>query len=244
MRIAALIILVLPVSALSEGRRPFTGTLYSVQSSASLDYRCVLGENERLRCELVQTTVEQSPRIEEIRLASAQLIEQFLDGENPFNNEECASVDETRTDILPEFSEIADEIMAAGQEICKSQSIESVKNFTALIESIEQRTCKVRSKTFQQTFKETSAGNWVNNAEPEGLCGVVRLDRFQRVDSESPNHLTKWTYRAESLITTPDGPGTSLLQCSDIEAEPIDFDERMQARQMDCRIVEFEYPWE
>ena len=109
-----------------------------------------------------------------------------------------------------------------------------------LTESIEARTCRVHSQKFSQTFKETSPGNWVNVAEPSGPCGVVRLDRFQRVDPLKEGSLTFWNYYSEKRITTPDGLGVDApIQCSSLDETPYEYVWQQQDHIMDCRYIKF-----
>jgi hypothetical protein len=108
-----------------------------------------------------------------------------------------------------------------------------------LTESIEERTCRVRSQTFEQTFKETSPGNWLNVAEPHGPCGVVRLDRFERSEPVTDMALAFWNYYSEKKITTPTGLENGVIECSALDEAPYEYVWQSQSHVMDCRYIKF-----
>jgi len=132
------------------------------------------------------------------------MVREFTAGNYPFNEEECGSLNGLDSRLSsPEALSMGEEALAeitqfakVVEEIWATQTIESVEKLVDLTESVEARTCRINTQNFSQTFKETSPGNWSNVAEPGGQCGVVRLDRFRRV--EPARGLTVWNYFSES----------------------------------------------
>ena len=78
-----------------------------------------------------------------------------------------------------------------------------VAGFSSAVDN--RQVCQIRAHRFSQTFTETSPGNWVNTAAPEGACGVVRLDRFQIDRGANMGSMTMWNYTSQKALTTPDG---------------------------------------
>lgn len=243
-RLAVLAGLLLPCIALAQSadlaRHPTIGTVYSLQEKGYAHYQCRLDQQERLHCDFQETSIAQSPGLEDTRKSNEDLIRQFEAGEIPFNEEECSGLDEMRAgqtspDALAELLAIVD----AFEAICEEQTVESVRRLTQLTEAIEARTCRVRSQTYNQSFKETSPGNWTNVAEPHGPCGVVSLDRFERSDQVTESGLTFWNYFAEKKVSTPRGMDGDVVNCSVIDETRYEFVWQRTDHVMDCRYIKF-----
>lgn len=248
-RLALLAAILVPNVALSQEleRHPTTGTVYSLQEKAYLDFVCRLGEDDRLNCDFVQTNVTQAPDLEQTRKTNEEMVRAFNAGEDPFNAEQCASLQDARSGLSspemqskgPEAFEMAEQLVEIFEEICATQTIESIQRLVDLTEFVEERTCRVRSQTFEQTFKETSPGNWLNVAEPYGECGVVRLDRFQRVQPFPGSALAFWNYYSEKRITTPEQMLNGMIECSGLDETLYEYVWQSQSHIMDCRYIEF-----
>lgn len=250
-RPAVLAVLLLSTGALAQSvepeRHPIYGTVYSLQEKAILEFECQLDTSDRLQCDFVQTNITQSPDLEQTRKSNIELLQQFESGKNPFGEEECADLRKVREGLeSPEMQarspgeiEVATAYVEAFEGVCAMQTIESVRRMTDLTESVEARTCRVRSQTFEQTFKETSPGNWVNVAEPHGPCGIVRLDRFQRSDPASKMSLTFWNYYSEKIITTPGGSENGVIECSALDEKTYEYVWQSRSHVMDCHYIKF-----
>ena len=97
-----------------------------------------------------------------------------------------------------------DAFVDAAGALCDHPNEDTLERFIAILEENDRHVCLISSHRFTQVFTETSPGNWVNAADPEGDCGIVRLDRFQ-IDRTYKGSMTMWNYTLAEARHQPGG---------------------------------------
>jgi hypothetical protein len=103
-------------------------------------------------------------------------------------------------------------------------------------------TCQVSSNPFAQEFVWVSdfgnGGAWVVSSQPEGLCGVVQLSRFEKDQSDTSGLF--WRYIARKAATNPSGTVLPRLSCSAVDQGEYVYDwKKTRSDHLQCEFVEF-----
>lgn len=130
----------------------------------------------------------------------------------------------------------------AAVEMCDDPSEENFLNFTRAVHWQNSRTCSVTALSFTEEFAWVPGlnndGAWIVSAQPEGLCGVLQLSRFEKDRSDTTGLF--WRYIARRVVSNPTGeliPGSS---CSTLDQGEQVFDwKRTRSDYMQCDFIRF-----
>lgn len=233
--------LVLGASALAQ-EAPTHGRAYNTVEISAIRYDCKVAQGDGLECEFLQTAV----RKKQVSQASAtdvnfdaddcagypEILER-LEGKRPppDENKLDAMTDVMKKDIILMFGAIV--------RICSNPSEENKLALINLMQDQERRTCIVTANQWHESLKKVSDGIWVTNGVPQGVCGVVQLNRFEREQSAG---ITFWKYIARKAITNPEAEWEwgSGVKCKDVVDENVYvYDWRSQNHQRSCDYFEF-----
>jgi hypothetical protein len=254
--VTACALLVAPMLAGAEERYPVFGTLYPLDDQTSMDYECLPQNDGKLQCDFIQTSVVRSPGLATTQKMSEEMRRRLAAGEDPLgepgecetaaemraklsNPELKAEIDRMRKDMREAAQADLDAFVDASGALCDSPTAETLERFIQVIENNDRQVCQIRTHRFTQTFAETSPGNWVNTAAPEGACGVVRLDRFQIDRDANMGSMTMWNYTSQKTLTTPDGDNPIGLPCSEMDQNAYRYTWRERSLVVDCKYIKF-----
>lgn len=130
----------------------------------------------------------------------------------------------------------------AAVEMCDNPSEENFLNFTRAAHWQNSRTCTVTALSFTEEFAWVPGlnndGAWIVSAQPEGLCGVLQLSRFEKDQSDTSG--LYWRYVARRVVSNPTGeliPGSS---CSTLDQGEQVFDwKRTRSDYIQCDFIGF-----
>lgn len=127
-------------------------------------------------------------------------------------------------------------------DMCDSPSADNYLKLKRTAHEKDLRTCRITSRSFTEEFTGVPGlnndGAWIVSAQPEGLCGVLQLSRFEKDRSDTTR--TAWRYIVRRIVSNPTGevmPGTS---CSTLERKEQVFDwKQTRSDYMRCDFVNF-----
>lgn len=130
--------------------------------------------------------------------------------------------------------EDATNFFGALQSLCKDPGAATFSAYLRLQAEREARTCDIYVNQWTDTYRRVSGEVWsIVQGGPEGVCGVVRLDRFQ-CDSGSG---LLCDFIAEKRILNPEGQG--MLACDDLDETPTRYSWRPKESYLACDILNF-----
>lgn len=234
--------LVLGASALAQ-EAPTDGHGYNTVEISAIRYDCERAQGDGLECEFLQTAVrkkqvsQSSPKainVDADDCAEYPELLEILEGKRPppKENKLGSMTDVMKKDLISFFW--------AFVRICKNPSDENKLALISIMQERERRTCIVTASRWHESFKKLSDGIWVTSAVPQGVCGVVQLNRFER---EMSAGITFWKYIARKAITNPEAEweSGSGVKCKDVVDEDVYvYDWRSwQNHQRSCDYFEF-----
>lgn len=145
-----------------------------------------------------------------------------------------------RLEAMPpgQVSDVETEVDAT-LAVCNSQSRSAAELLLQVQDDKVNRSCRVSSIRFKQTFRTTDDGaNWIRHDGPTGVCGVITVSKLQR----SEDNARRWTYTTEKTVTKRKEMLGDLLSCLAIDEQVHSYrQERGAITYMNCDYVSFEY---
>lgn len=250
--------LVIAATALAQDA-PTSGLVYNKSETSSLTYRCGVPKSGVISCDFVQTAVRKKSSYSDLPRALEQGRKE-IQRSQVFSVEDC-KLNKSIVDVLEGRSkapkqEVVDALSAVQRndalafsrktaKYCAQRTEENYLDVVRVAQDKDRRTCKVSSNSFTQTFRVASESTapssvWVTGGEPDGPCGVVRLDRFEpELITLNKTKFTNWKYVSRKAITNPTGelfPGAS---CGGFDEGTYIYDWRAEDRQVSCDYIEF-----
>lgn len=173
---------------------PSTGMVYNTIDAASLVHRCKLTDKLSMDCEFTQTRIRRKLSVDDATEKLAKAKAQFISKPEPVSQEVCAHIETTLMVLqgkkaAPDMEELskmsgrekADALVIANQWVsfCRDPSFDNFLKLVSTGIEKDKRTCLVSSNTFSQQFRRSDENTWTVISQPQGLCGVVELSRFE-----------------------------------------------------------------
>ena len=119
---------------------------------------------------------------------------------------------------------------------CASRTLDGLKDAISLSLGQEERTCRIGTNPFKQTFKaQYSQGifqSWiVADSTPSGDCGLINVSRLVPGANS-----WEWRYFARKVVTNPTG-SQMLLKCSDLDQLEYEYDWKEQSIPLVCDYI-------
>lgn len=234
--------LIVGASALAQ-EAPTDGHAYNTVEIGAIRYDCEMAQDGGLECDFLQTAVrkkqvsQSSPEavnVDADDCAEYPELLETLEGKRPppKENKLGSMTDVMKKDLISMFG--------AFVRICRNPTDENKLALINIMQDQQRRTCIVTANRWHEYFKKVSDGIWVTNGAPQGVCGVVQLNRFERERSAG---ITFWKYIARKAITNPEAEWEqgSGVKCKDVVDEDVYvYDWRSwQNHQRSCDYFEF-----
>ena len=124
-------------------------------------------------------------------------------------------------------------------DVCKTNSLASKQALRDYIVKDEAGTCRVGTNHWKETFQRqaSSIGSvWISSGQPQGLCRVVQLNRFEP-DTKSSASL--WNYVARKAVTNPSGDMPVLGKCSGLDEATYEYSWKSRELVLGCTRIKF-----
>ena len=238
---------------------PKMGIVYNTIENNSLNYDCKLLSNGNLKCDFTQTSIRKRTRPfgevesqakddwsknpEFISKAECNAYKQkFPQIEKIFNGEIKADTENAQRTI-DNMTSVSKRDMLSSIGIllsyCETPTLGLFLEIVKFEEDKKNRTCFVSSNNFSQTFNRMSNETWTVIPESYGECGIVQLDRFERIEVGSSKSIF-WNYIAKKAITNPNAKeGLFNLSCSGYDENEYLYAWNKREVSMECDYIEF-----
>ena len=254
----AFIGLIISFFSVWAGDVPTNGLLYNTKESNALTFSCQQEKYGLLVCDFTQTMVSKKAKPKELAKKLQGAREEFNRGGMKMSVKECKTYsffvdilkgrkEPPKKGFLSKKSDVEKaDMLQLGQsmvDFCKSNKEEDALKIIKIGHDKDMRTCKVSSHTYKQNFKlvqDSVSGteSWVLKGDPEGPCGIVRLDRFELEKLENPS-MKFWKYISRKIITNPNGELVPGLLCKDLDERVYVFDWRSKEHALECDYIDF-----
>ena len=232
---------------------PSAGLVFSTAENSSITFECRYQSGNRnvVNCDLVQTAVRYEVDAEGAKKEFEQAIGEYRSGKSLISADECKQYQEFRanpsqferkSNATPPFNGMEKvkyrEVIEALAKYCDRQNEQSFVDLTNFMLARKQRTCRVSSNAFKQTFHRQNNGVWTADPGPSGDCGVVRLDRFEAVEGSSGSKF--WNYTSRKAVTNPNGKTVMGFQCNQLDEAEYQWKwDARRERSLDCQTISF-----
>ena len=237
---------------------PGEGLVYNTSEIHSMTYHCARTGQESLACNFEQVAVRPKATISDLVKAVEDARKEFRESKPP-SKEECdrnkemaAIFNGTKVAPKPEalnamsLVEKRDMLQLVNGSIryCAAPTEENYVEIVKGLQERQRRTCSVSVNTFKQTFRLVKDGSgqssWVTQGQPDGVCGVVALSRFEpEVVTIGKARFTNWKYIARKVVGNPDGELAPGMKCSRLDEASYVYDWRSQEHQKTCDYIVF-----
>ena len=238
---------------------PKMGIVYNTIENNSLTYDCKLLSNWNLKCDFTQTSIRKRTR--PFGEAESQAKDEWAKNPEVFSKAECNAYKqmfpqmekmfngeikadtENAQKTIDNMTSVSKKDMLATIRImlsyCETPTLGLFMEIVKFEEDKNNRTCFVSSNNFSQTFNKMSNDTWVVIPEAYGECGIVQLDRFEKVDS-GVNNIKMWNYISKKAITNPKAnQGLLNLSCSGLDENEYLYAWNQREISMECDYIKF-----
>ena len=129
-------------------------------------------------------------------------------------------------------------LVEAMVKFCDTPNFDNFLQIVRLGHDKSMRTCKIITNQFSQRFYRAGPETWSAQPDPTGECGVVRLDRFERIKPSQNYDLYFWDYVSKKAITNPKG-SSLMIPCSELDEGEYLFSWKQRDLNRSCDYVEF-----
>ena len=233
---------------------PRSSTVYNTKEDSNITFECTVDSIGELVCEATQTSITNKTSQSTKEVVSAAT-SQWEDGQRLSTNE-CAlyrtmleffegrspppsAAAKNFMDAMPEAHRL--DFILSAEALIRYCNTPNLRNFLAVVKLDHDkkiRTCKVMTFHWSQRFYQAGPETWTAKPEPIGECGVVRLDRFERVKPSADYDLNFWDYISKKAVTNPKG-STLTLPCSELDENEYLFSWKKRDLNRSCDYVEF-----
>ncbi len=246
---------------------PRNGIVYNTKESNSLTYECVLGRDDKLRCDFIQTSVRKKISKAEFAEKIAQIPQLYKEAQaSGFKNgvfnlpsaEDCKMWREL-TEImsgkkqppngaagvaaLEALSEIERTNLKLSSEVliatCDNHSLQSFANLVKLEVEKSSKTCLVSSNKFSQQFKRVKGdvGDEVWVVESKP-DGDCGIVRLDVFSAEKNNGYKYWSYTSKKAVTNPKGQVMGM-ECSKFDQDEYLYSWKSRESASECTYINF-----
>ena len=120
---------------------------------------------------------------------------------------------------------------------CRDKSLENYLKIIRLVNGKKNRTCIAGSQTWKTTFNRAGRTTWSAVTTPEGTCGIVRLDRFEREIAGGRAKIPFWNFISKKAVTNPKGKGLYGQSCNWFDENEYKWSWRTREVPMDCDYI-------
>jgi hypothetical protein len=124
-------------------------------------------------------------------------------------------------------------------DVCRSNSLSSKQALRDYMVKDEAGTCRVGTNQWKETFQRqanSSGSVWISSGEPQGICRVVQLNRFEP-DTKSGTFF--WKYVARKAVTNPSGDMPVLGKCSGLDEATYEYSWKSRELFLGCTRIKF-----
>ena len=238
---------------------PTFGIVYNTIENNSLTYDWKLLSNGNLKCDFTQTSVRKKTR--PFSEAESQAKDEWNENPLMLNEDDCNQFQLIFSGLEKIFKrEIKAETEKFQREIdnmtpvsktdmlsslnlmlsyCESPTLGLFMEIVKFEEDKNNRTCFVSSNNFSQTFNKMSNDTWAVIPEAYGECGIVQLDRFERIEVGSSKSIF-WNYISKKAITNPNAKqGLFNLSCNGLDENEYLYAWNQRDVSMECDYIKF-----
>jgi len=235
------ITLVFVSTAYADDDRPRHGIVYGVSENRSLKFDCKESGPELITCNFILASVVKKTTEDE---ANAKILEEMEKYESVLeelkNEKDLCDMVNLMIDVFEGKKEPPDPVAWKKSMLTRNQ-IETdymksrivnwknlcdnpTKNNYRKVISAEiikdSKTCHISSQNYQQTLKHIQDYNndtevWTVKSEPHGACGLIQLDRFERVEPSTGHFF--WNYFAKKSISNKNSKTLFGTECADLD---------------------------
>ncbi len=244
---------------------PRAGIVYNTKETNSLTYDCVLGRDDKLRCDFIQTNVRKKISKKELTEKIAQIPQQYKEAQaSGFKNgifnlpsaEECKMWRELPEILsgkkpppngaagvaaLEALSEIERAYLKHSTEVliatCDNHSLQSFANLVKLETEKSSKTCLVSSNKFSQQFKRVkgSAGDEVWVVESKPDSDCG-IVRLDVFSADKNDGFQFWSYTSKRAVTNPKGQFMGM-ECSKFDQDEYLYSWRSREQALECTYI-------
>ncbi len=206
---------------------PLTGTVYNTKQINSVTFDCMKAPNQnKINCRFIQNSiVMNSKNLDEIK---EEVIKEWKNNKPSFSKSDCEMINNVKKIITGEIvapkqeafdlmSTIQKEDMLKSSEAmlnyCDESSMENMIKIKEIEYDKKKRTCTTYSNYYEMSFNRIDNNTWTAVPASSGTCGVVSLNRFEKVEESG---FTFWNYVERKAVTNPSAT-QGLFPCSQLD---------------------------
>lgn len=246
---------------------PTFGKVYHKTENTMLDYSCKKIQPGKINCDFTQTSIWKNKKDElerEIETIKEKVGKEKFKASNVASPEQCelykhslAIVEGKKNKDTLKDSKIADSVenmmktlknsssrqrqdfkktLGLMADFCVNPDKENYINL--LTSSIKKKynTCRIFTNKFEISFKKFD-DNWIADTSPQGTCGIVRLDRFEK-EFMKLSAIPFWNYVSKKAITNPNGE-FGVTKCDTLDETEYFHSWRIRDLDLECEYISF-----